>query len=231
MNGQIPEKSKWPPTVDGTTDWEALFESDEQGLFAIVLATKTPAQLKQISEDIIRALFSRKRDQPILGKVTAYLEKIIPEDADVERFPVMQASIKQLLDKIKENRIERAAAYVEKKAKKAKRKKTGNKKENNRRPNLIVGFFRSSADAFVFLFGLISRGSDKKDKDIAIKEDGEEAFFKQDAYVDQGGGGDTEWQDSDMYAMKEGKTAEPGVFEDLEKKKKDDKYESWDDYE
>jgi len=221
----IPEKSTWPPTIDGTTDWEVLFENDEQGLFAIVSATQTPAQLKQITEDIIRALFSRKRDQPVLGKVTAFLEKLIPEDASEDRFPVMQVTVKELLGKIKENRIERAAAYVEKKAK---RKKS--KKKNNRRPNLIVGFFRRRADALVFLFGLVSGGAGKKDKASAAAQDGEEAFFKQDAYV-HSGGGDTEWQDSDMHAMKEAKTAKPGAFEDLVEKKPDEKYESWDDYE
>jgi len=86
-----------PPTIDGTTDWEVLFENDEQGLFAIVAATQTPAQLKQITEDIIRALFSRKQDQPVLGKVTAFLEKLIPEDASEDRFPVMQVTVKELL--------------------------------------------------------------------------------------------------------------------------------------
>ncbi len=217
MISPIPEKSTWPPTIDGTTDWEVLFENDEQGLFAIVSATQTPAQLKQITEDIIRALFSRKRDQPILDKVTAFLEKLIPEDASEDRFPVMQVTVKELLCKIKENRIERAAAYVEKKAK---RKKSN--KKNNRRPNLIVSFFRRRADALLFLFGLVSGGAGKKD--------GEEAFFKQGAYV-HNGGGDTEWQDSDMHTMKEAKAAKPGIFEDLEKKKPDDKYESWDDYE
>lgn len=213
----IPKKSDWPSTTDGTTDWHALFEHEEKGLLSIVSGTTTPAQLKQQAEAIIRAVFTRKRDMPVLAKVTAFLDKLIPEDADQEGFSVMQASVRQLLVKIMENRIERAAAYVEKKAKKGKRKKS--KKKNNRRPNRLVGFFRRRADALVFLI------SQKN-----LKKNGEEAFFKQDAYVDHGGDGNDQWQDSDMHAMKEGKAAKPGTFDDLEKTKKDDKYESWEDY-
>jgi len=33
-----------------------------------------------------------------------------------------------------------------------------------------------------------------------------------------------------MHDMKEGEAAKPGTFDDLEETKKDDKYESWEDY-
>lgn len=224
MNISIPQKNDWPPTIDGTTDWQTLFEHKQKGLIAIIMATQTPAQLKQQTEGIIRAIYNRKRDQLILGKVTAFLDKLIPEDASIERLPVMQASVRQLFGKIKETRIERAAAYVEKKARKGPRKKSG--KKNNRRPNLLVGFFRRSADALVFLVGLVTR---VKDATKVNKEDGEEIFFKQDAYVDHGGDGNTEWQDSDV-SVKESKTVKPGIFDDAEEEEEDQKYESWDDY-
>jgi hypothetical protein len=222
----IPSKSDWPVTTDGTTDWHVLFENEETGLLAIISATTAPAQLKQQTEAIIQTVFTRKRDMSVLAKVTAFLEKLIPEDVSDEHFPVMKASVLQLLGKIKENRIERAASYVEKKAKKGKRKKS--KKKNNRRPNRIVGFFRRRADALVFLFDF--KNMKKNEEKGSASEHGEDTFFKQDAYVDHGGDGNDEWQDSDMHAMKEGKAAKLGAFDDMEKKKPDNKYESWDDY-
>ncbi len=61
------------------------------------------------------------------------------------------------------------------------------------------------------------------------KKNEKEQFYQQAAYVDDGDG-NTEWQDSDMYAMKEGKTRKPSRI-DLEDDVKDDgKTESWDDY-
>jgi hypothetical protein len=234
----IVKKSEWPSTSDGTTDWQVLFDDPETGLQAVVSSCQTPAQLKQQTEAIIRAIFTRHRDLSILGKLTAFLEKLIPEDASEERLPVMQASIRQLLGRIKENRMERAAAYVRKKNKKPKGKKSN--KKNNRRPNRLVGFFRRRADAMVFLYGLLSSSGedeapDQQDREDNLQnEDGEENYFQQEAYVHHGDGdGDTEWQDSDMYDMKEGEAAKPGTFDDLEKEKPDDKdgkYESWDDY-
>ncbi len=231
----IAKKSDWPSTSDGTTDWQALFEDQETGLLAVVSACKTPAQLKQQTDAIIRTIFPRERDMPVLGKLTAFLEKLIPEDASDERLPVMKATIRQLLGKVKENRIERAAAFVKKKSKKSRRKKSGRK--NNRRPNRLVGFFRRRADAMVFLYGLLSSSdetepADQQDREDNLQdEDGEESFFQQEAYVHHGDGdGDTEWQDSDMHDMKEGEAAKPGTFDDLEETKKDDKYESWEDY-
>lgn len=218
LNIPIPKKSEWPPTKDGTTDWEVLFENEEAGLFVIVSATTTPAQLKKITEDIIRAMYSRKNDKPVLAQLATFLEKLIPEDASVERLPAMQDGVRQLLGKIKDTRIQRAAAYVEKKNKQETGKQTD--KNNNRRPNAFIGSLRNIADTLVFVFGF---GWRKKAED-------EETFFKQDAYVHQGGG-DTEWQDTDTHNMEEAKPVKPGAFEDLQGKKSNgDKLESWDDY-
>ncbi len=231
----IVKKSEWPSSSEGTTDWQALFEDQETGLLAVVSASKTPAQLKQQTDAVIRAIFTRERDLQVLGKLTVFLEKLIPEDASQERLPVLKATVRQLLVKIKENRIERAAAFVKKKNKKSRRKKSNGK--NNRRPNIIIGFFRRNADALIFLFSLLSRGtsadlSDNQGKVSNQKDEaGEESFFQQEAYVHHSDGdGDTQWQDSDMHDMKEGVAAKPGIFDDLEEKKPDDKYESWDDY-
>ncbi|MBC8267875.1 MAG: hypothetical protein H8E36_03915 [Rhodospirillaceae bacterium] len=89
--------------------------------------------------------------------------------------------------------------------------------------------------ALVLLVGLVLRlmGFGKKDKTgkgKSKKKGSEEKFFKQDAYVDHGGDGG-EWEDSDMYAMKEGKKTSRGIFDDVVKEKKGSKkLESWEDY-
>jgi hypothetical protein len=76
--------------------------------------------------------------------------------------------------------------------------------------------------------GKSGKGNSSKGK--SGKKAGKEKFFKQDAYVDHGGDGD-EWEDSDMYAMKEGKSSSKGFFDDeKENQKKKDKMESWEDY-
>ncbi|MBT4933820.1 MAG: hypothetical protein HOL66_16240 [Rhodospirillaceae bacterium] len=89
--------------------------------------------------------------------------------------------------------------------------------------------------ALVLLVGLVLRlmGFGKKDKagkGKSKKKAEKEKFFKQDAYVDHGGDGG-EWEDSDMYAMKEGKASSKGMFDDVvQDGKKSKKMESWEDY-
>ncbi len=85
---------------------------------------------------------------------------------------------------------------------------------------LLVGLVLRLMD-----FGKKRAKGDKKSKGKA----GKEAYFQQDAYVDMGGDGG-EWEDSDMYAMKEGKKKSRGIHDDDKKSKKKDKQESWDDY-
>lgn len=135
----IPDKSDWPSTPDGTTDWEVLFEDLETGLIPLVTATKTPEELKQLANSIIRAVFKRKRDMSIITKVSTFLDTLVPEDADPRRFPTMQAGVKQMMRKVKDDRIKKAAEFVEKK----KKQKQSNKKVN-RRANPVIDFFRQS---------------------------------------------------------------------------------------
>lgn len=62
------------------------------------------------------------------------------------------------------------------------------------------------------------------------KNKGKEKLYQQEAYVDHGDG-NTDWQDSDVHAMKEGKGKSRGM-NDLfkKKKKKQEAFENWDDY-
>ncbi len=73
------------------------------------------------------------------------------------------------------------------------------------------------------------RRSKKNGRKRSSKKPEKEIFYQQAAYVDDGGG-DTEWQDSDMYDMKEGKSRKRGFFDNEKEIKDDDKYESWDNY-
>jgi hypothetical protein len=134
----IPEKSDWPKTDDGTTDWESLFEDDEAGLIALVQTSSTPEQLKERAVAIIKAIFTRKPDTKITAKVMVYLNKLIPEGADPERLPTMKSGVQQMLRKVKGDRIKKAAAYVQKKA--LKKKKGKLKKKTNRRANPVGDF-------------------------------------------------------------------------------------------
>ncbi|MBL6931706.1 MAG: hypothetical protein ISR45_02070 [Rhodospirillales bacterium] len=231
----IPDKSEWPKTADGTTDWEALFDNKEKGLIAFVLGNETPVQLKQQTDAIIRAIFNRKRDQALLDKLTAFLNKLIPNDAAQERFPSLQERVIELLEKIKNNRIDRARAFSEKKGKSKK-----SKENTNRRANPVIGFFRRRSDALGIAISLlkIKPKKSQKNKNKGLKDlassiaataaTNEDAFFQQDAYVDDSDGGNTEWEDDDSLTMKEGSYAQ--VIYEEDEIKEDERLESWDDY-
>ncbi|NQU56646.1 MAG: hypothetical protein HQ513_05380 [Rhodospirillales bacterium] len=149
----IPEKSTWPKTADGTTDWELLFEDEETGLIAGTRACSSPKQLKQQTEAIIGAIFTRKRDQAIIAKVTAYLDKLIPENANEERLPTMKSGVEQMFRKVKDDRIRKAALYVVKKKRRDKREKR--KKKPNRRANPFVEFSHNHKTATAILILLL----------------------------------------------------------------------------
>jgi hypothetical protein len=149
----IPEKSSWPKTEAGSTDWHQLFEAEETGFIALALACASPEQLKEQTQAIIRAIFTRKRDEAVIAKVTAYLEKLIPENAAQERLPAMQSGVQQMFRKVKDDRIRKAVAYMAKKEKRKKRLKR--KKKPERRTNPIIDFFQKNHTATVILILLL----------------------------------------------------------------------------
>lgn len=110
----VPGPDDWPQNADGITDWEVLFETPETGLISLADNSETPEQLKLQTQAIIRTVFKRKRDQNIISKVMAFLEKLIPDDAecDADQFRTMRASVKQMLRKVKNDRIKRAIAFI-----------------------------------------------------------------------------------------------------------------------
>ncbi|MBL6933473.1 MAG: hypothetical protein ISR45_11030 [Rhodospirillales bacterium] len=93
--------------------------------------------------------------------------------------------------------------------------------------------------ALVLLIGLILRvlgfrfrfgagGKNAKQNKRSKGKGEKEQYFQQAAYVDDGNG-NTEWEDGDMYSMKEGKGTKRRPI-DMDKVKEDDKYDSWDNY-
>lgn len=139
----IPQKTDWPKTAEGTTDWETLFEDDEAGLVAYVQAASSPQQLKERVEEIIRAIFIRRPDATIITRVMTFMNKLIPEDASPQHLPTMQAAIHKMLMKVKDDRIKKAAAFVAKKARQ-KNKRQSSKKKPDRRANPIVVYLQNN---------------------------------------------------------------------------------------
>jgi len=74
------------------------------------------------------------------------------------------------------------------------------------------------------------KGKKKKPGGKKRGKGGKEVFFQSDAYQDMGGDGG-EFEDSDLYAMKEGKGGGLGPIDDEdEDPKKKEEYDSWDNY-
>jgi hypothetical protein len=75
-----------------------------------------------------------------------------------------------------------------------------------------------------------AKKASRKGRKKSAKKAEKEVFYQQAAYVDDGDG-NTEWQDNDMYAMKEGKPGKlTAIDDDIKENKKGNQLESWDDY-
>lgn len=144
MDTPFADRNMWPLTDDETIDWEVLFEKQEIGFIAVVLAAEDPQQLKQQAQSICQAVFNRKRDKNNIKKVAAFLEKVIPEDAPEENLPAMQASIVKMLHGLKDNRIKRVAAYNKK-----------GKKKGNRRSHPLIDIIRYNTLSQIALISIL----------------------------------------------------------------------------
>jgi hypothetical protein len=129
----IPDRSQWPKIADDTIDWETLFEDEKTGMIAVVSASENPELLKQQAQAICQTVFNRRRDKSSIKNVNAFLNRVIPEDAQEENLPAMQASVVNMLRKLKEDRLKRAAAFLKK-----------GRKNGNRRSSAIIDFFKKN---------------------------------------------------------------------------------------
>jgi len=106
-----------PVLEDGTTDWEAVFEHEESGLIHLVNQTHDADAVRQCAQLIIRKLFTRKNDQDEVVRLNKELDRILAK-AEGDDFEAARDAVVNLLRGIKDERIRRARAYVERKKKK-----------------------------------------------------------------------------------------------------------------
>ncbi|MEQ8667471.1 MAG: hypothetical protein RIC16_17255 [Rhodospirillales bacterium] len=110
-----PEEAKkdWPKTPDGTIDWEVVFEVPGTGLIPLVSSANNHDLLFKLTANVIQQLFTRKGDRAEVERFLHELTKIITAaekaDSSVES---TRTAVVDLLRRIKQGRIDKAAAYV-----------------------------------------------------------------------------------------------------------------------
>lgn len=106
-------KAAWPKTPDGTTDWQVVFEDPAAGFIPLVLKGQSPDAIKMAATVIIQKLFTRRNDADLCAQFITRLGDIITTaNGDMER---IRLSVGVLLREIKDERIELARVYVERK--------------------------------------------------------------------------------------------------------------------
>ena len=105
-------KAAWPKTPDGTTDWQYVFEDPAAGFIPLIAQAQSADALKMIATVILQKLFSRKNDIDELHLHIAHLGSIIEAGGAIES---MLAQVSGLMREIKDERIEKARVYVERK--------------------------------------------------------------------------------------------------------------------
>jgi len=103
-----------PVLEDGTTNWEAVFEHEENGLIHLVNQTHDSDAIRQCAQLIIRKLFTRKNDQDEVVRLNKELDGILAK-VESHGFEAAQKAVVTLLRRIKDERIRRARAFVERK--------------------------------------------------------------------------------------------------------------------
>jgi len=113
-----------PVLEDGTTNWEAVFEHEENGLIHLVNQTHDSDAIRQCAQLIIRKLFTRKNDQDEVVRLNKELDGILAK-VESHGFEAAQKAVVTLLRRIKDERIRRARAFVERKKKKLLERRKG----------------------------------------------------------------------------------------------------------
>lgn len=105
-------KAAWPKTQAGTTDWEYVFEDPSAGFIPLLSQVQSPEALSMGATVILEKLFTRKNDVDELTRLIAQLNGIVSSGIAIEN------KIKQvaaLMREVKDERIEKARVYVERK--------------------------------------------------------------------------------------------------------------------
>lgn len=106
-------KAAWPKTPDGTTDWEVVFEDPTSGFIPLIVQAQSAEALKMSATVIIEKLFTRRNDTDQRELMIARLGELVKEHgADLD---VTRTAVSDLMREIKDERIEKARVYVERK--------------------------------------------------------------------------------------------------------------------
>ena len=106
-------KAAWPKTPDGTTDWQVVFEDPDAGFIPLILKGQSPDAIKMGATVIIQKLFTRRNDADLCAQfITRLGDVITTADGDMNR---ISTAVAALLREIKDERIELAHVYIERK--------------------------------------------------------------------------------------------------------------------
>lgn len=105
-------KAAWPRTPDGTTDWEYVFEDASSGFIPLISQVQSPEALQMGATVILEKLFTRKNDEDERTRLIAELHAIIKGGGSIEN---QVAQVARLMREVKDERIEKARVYLERK--------------------------------------------------------------------------------------------------------------------
>ena len=105
-------QKSWPKTADGTTDCEAVFEDPDGGLVQLVTRAQTLDALNECASVVIRSLFTRKGDEAEVVRFMKLLDFAITKGRKTDDAPQTRTSVEFLLRRIKQERIDKATAYI-----------------------------------------------------------------------------------------------------------------------
>ena len=127
-----PKAANWPQTADGVADWESVFEHSKTGLVSLVRQAGSEHALKACATVIIKSLFTRQGDENISRHYFEILEGIVPKKGDKKKFDIhaLQSETIDLLRLIKNDRVQRAEAYLQNKKAKETEKEKGKERRN-----------------------------------------------------------------------------------------------------
>lgn len=132
------DESDTPSPPDGavTQDWEAIFESPENGFIPVVKQARTISGLHESTLLIINGLFTRENDTAVKTTYEQTLEQLLPTTGtDDPPLDKAIARIVLLLREIKEYRLVKAAEYEEK----IRQEASAEEKRNSTEPDTLPG--------------------------------------------------------------------------------------------
>ena len=147
------KKPDWPQTPDGTIDWETVFEDPTTGIIPVLSQAPNKKILHKISVTVVKQLFARKDDAVQVERFLKELDAFLGETDGSEDLPVMRDSILNLLRRIKDGRVTKAAAYVAGKKKEAADDARKNRKTEEKQNKRRAGEARKKKTMAIVLIG------------------------------------------------------------------------------